>query len=95
MTKAFAKLQHCVYVLRSEADDQLYAGYSTDLKQRLTDHFNGDVPATAPRRPLHLIYCEYHLSKKDALRREQYFKTSAGKKALKLMLRDSLSRGLP
>jgi len=95
MTKTFAKLQHCVYVLRSEVDDLLYAGYSTNLKQRLTDHFNGRVPATAPRRPLHLIYCEYHISKTDALRREKYFKTTAGKKALKLMLRDVLndSRG--
>lgn len=87
----FAKLQHCVYVLVSEADGKLYAGYSTDLKQRLTDHFHGRVPATAPRRPLHLLYCEYHSSKTDALRREKYFKTTAGKKALKLVLRDALS----
>ncbi|MFC1451859.1 GIY-YIG nuclease family protein [Verrucomicrobiota bacterium] len=87
----FAKLQHCVYVLLSESDGKLYAGYSTDLKQRLTDHFHGRVPSTAPRRPLHLVYCEYHASKTDALRREKYFKTTPGKKALKLMLRDSLS----
>ena len=87
----FAKLQHCVYVLFSEADGNLYAGYSTDLKQRLTDHFHGRVPSTAPRRPLHLIYCEYHASRTDALRREDYLKTSAGKKALNLMCRDALA----
>ncbi len=87
----FSKLQYCVYVLRSEADGRLYIGYSTDLKQRLTEHFHGRVSSTAPRRPLHLIYCEYHFSKADALRREKYLKTTAGKKALKLMLRDSLS----
>ena len=45
----------------------------------------------SPRRPLHLVYCEYHSSKTDALRREKYLKTTAGKKALKLMLRDALS----
>ena len=30
-------------------------------------------------------------SKRDALRREGYFKTTAGKKALRLMLRDALA----
>ncbi len=86
-----AKLQYCVYVLLSKADGQLYAGYSTDLDQRLTDHFEGHVPSTASRRPLRLIYCEYHISKTDALRREKYFKTTAGKKGLKLMLRETLA----
>ncbi len=33
MDMAFAKLQHGVYILLSEADGNLYAGYSTDLKQ--------------------------------------------------------------
>jgi putative endonuclease len=51
---------------------------------------HGLSDATAPRRPFDLIYCEYHVSKVDALRREGYFKTTAGKKTLKLMLRDAL-----
>ena len=48
MPKTFAKLQFCVYVLHSVADDFLYAGFSTNMKQRLTDHFNGRNQATAP-----------------------------------------------
>ena len=86
----FAKLDHCTYVLFSEADGKLYIGTTKNLKQRLTDHFNGRNPATAPRRPLRLIYCEYHASATDARRRESYFKTTAGKKALKMIFRDSL-----
>ena len=85
------KLPYCVYVLRSKKDDMLYTGFSSNLKQRLSDHYNGKVVSTAKRRPLELIYCEYHQSKQDALRREKYLKTGAGKKALKLMLRESLS----
>jgi putative endonuclease len=84
------KLPYCVYVLKSQKDKQLYIGFSSNLKQRLSDHFNGKVDSTAHRRPLDLIYCEYHASKEDALRREGYFKTGAGKRALKLMLRHSL-----
>jgi len=91
MQRAFGKLQYCVYVLYSFKDGKLYIGYTTNLKQRLTDHFNGKNQATAPRRPLKLIYCEYHLSGQDARRREKYFKTSAGKTAIKKMLRQSLS----
>ena len=85
-----SKLQYCVYVLLSLKDDKLYIGYTTNLKQRLTDHFHGKSKATAPRRPFRLIYCEYFYSKKDALRREKYLKTTAGKKGLKLILRESL-----
>ncbi len=84
------KLPYCVYVLRSQKDGLLYIGFTEDLNRRLTEHIRGHSEATAPRRPLDLIYCEYHRSKRDALRREKYFKTTAGKKALKLMLRDSL-----
>ena len=39
-----------------------------------------------------LPFCVYvPKSQKDALRREGYFKTTAGKKALRLMLRDALA----
>ena len=85
------KLRYCVYVLRSHKDRQLYIGFTTDLKERLTNHFHGEVESTANRRPLELMYCEYHGSKTDALRREKYLKTSAGKKALGLMLRSALA----
>ena len=84
------KLKFCVYVLLSQKDEKLYIGSTSNLKQRLTDHFHGNSKATAPRRPFKLIFCEYFLSKKDALRREKYFKTTIGKKGLKLILRESL-----
>lgn len=85
------KLQHCVYVLLSLKDQKFYIGYSSNLKQRLTAHFNGKSPATAPRRPFNLVFCEYFLSKSDALRREKYLKTTTGKRGLRLIIRASLS----
>lgn len=71
-------------------DGNFYVGYTTDLKRRLTEHFHGQCTSTAPRRPFRLIYCEYFFSKADAARREEYLKTSAGRKGLKLILRDTL-----
>ena len=86
------KLNYCVYILQSLKDGDFYIGYTTNLKQRLTDHFRGHSPSTAPRRPFRLIFCEYFLSKKDAARREKYFKTTVGKKGLRLILRDGLNK---
>jgi len=68
----------------------MYIGYSANLPKRLLDHKNGNVLSTKGRRPLELIYTEFHTNKYDALRREKYFKTSSGKKGLKLMLREKL-----
>ena len=85
------KLPFCVDVLKSQKDGLLYIGFTADLQRRLTEHIRGESSATAPRRPFDLIDCEFHASKADALRREGYLRTTAGKKALKLMLRGSLS----
>ena len=83
------KLRFVVYVLLSEKDERFYIGFTEDLEQRFADHCAGRVSSTAPRRPLSLIHAEYYVAKGDALRREQYLKTTKGKRALRLMLRDA------
>lgn len=83
-------LKYCVYVLFSLKDKLLYIGYTTDIDKRFEAHSKGYSESTAPRRPFTLLFCEYYLSKKDAKRRENYFKTTAGKKAIKIMLKESL-----
>lgn len=83
-------LPYCVYVLQSEKDLLLYHGFTTNLQKRLIDHNKGGTISTAKRRPLKLVYCEFFLSRVDAIGREKYFKTTAGKRMLKLMLRDTL-----
>jgi len=85
-------LTYCVYVLFSLKDRYLYIGYSSNLEKRLSRHQSGSVKSTAPRRPLDLIFCEHYLFKDDAMKREKYFKTSMGKKAIKLMLSDTLRK---
>ncbi|MDP2972070.1 MAG: GIY-YIG nuclease family protein [Deltaproteobacteria bacterium] len=80
-----------VYVLRSHFDGKLYIGYTVNLRNRLREHQGGDVISTKPRRPFELIFYEAYKSKEDAKRRERYFKTSKGKSALHMMLRDSLN----
>jgi putative endonuclease len=81
---------HYVYILRSLKDGLFYIGYSEDLRTRVKDHNAGKNVSTKNRRPLELIFYEAFPSKKDALRREAYFKTTKGKITLKQMLREYL-----
>lgn len=80
------------YVLRSLKDQNFYIGSTNDIKRRLQEHQQGKNTSTAKRLPVELIYFEAHLSKEDALRREQYFKTTKGKVTLRQMLRDFLAQ---
>jgi len=77
-----------VYILQSLKDQKLYIGYTRDLEKRLSQHNNGEVASTKPRTPLKLIFYEAYLNQKDALRREDYFKTTKGKRSLRIMLRE-------
>jgi putative endonuclease len=81
---------YITYVLFSERDKQLYIGYTNNLERRIEQHQNGEVLSTSSRRPLRLIYYEAHLLKATALRRERYFKTSSGRRTLKIILKETL-----
>ena len=86
------RLPYCGYILFSEKDQLLYIGHTSGLERRYQQHQNGESKSTAPRRPLKLIFAEYYPFKEDALKREMYFKTSMGRKAIKLMLAETLSK---
>lgn len=78
------------YTLYSLKYHEFYIGYSSDLKRRLKQHLAGEVQSTKNREMI-LIFYEAFKSEGDARRREQYFKTTKGKRTLKIMLKDSLS----
>ncbi len=80
-----------VYILRSIKDlNEIYVGYTTNLRERFSLHQKGLVRSTKPYRPWKLIFYEAYISKADAKRREKYLKTAKGKRTLKLILQDTL-----
>ena len=81
---------HYIYVLRSIADDGFYIGYSANLRKRLRQHSQGDSFATSYRSPWKLIYYEAYLEQADALGRERYLKSGAGRRFLKSQLKEYL-----
>jgi putative endonuclease len=80
-----------VYMLKSEKDNNLYVGFTNNLKERIILHNNGKVRSTKNRLPLKLIYYEACLNKDDATKREKYLKTSWGKRYLKNRLNHYLT----
>ena len=70
------------YVLKSNKDDKLYVGFTSNLERRLEDHKEGKVNSTKNRRPFELIYYEACASKRKAINREKYFKTGFGRRFL-------------
>jgi len=59
-----------VYVLKSQKDENLYIGFTNDLKRRLSEHNSGIVRSTKSRRPFELRYYEAFYSEYDAQKRE-------------------------
>ncbi|OGM69159.1 hypothetical protein A2897_05045 [Candidatus Woesebacteria bacterium RIFCSPLOWO2_01_FULL_44_24b] len=80
-----------VYILHNPQKDFIYIGYSECLKQRYTQHNNGESKSTKAYLPLELIHYEAYKNINDAKRREMYLKTNRGKTTLKTMLKEYFS----
>jgi len=78
-----------VYILRLN-NNQLYTGYTSDLKRRIAEHKAGQSEFTATRLPVELIHYEAYMLESDARRREHFLKTTEGKALLRKQIRDLL-----
>ena len=74
---------HYVYVLRSLKERGFYIGCSANIRKRFNEHVSGGSFATSHRGPWQLIYYEAYLNQADALGRERYLKSGAGRRFLK------------
>jgi putative endonuclease len=68
-----------VYVLRSLKDGRFYTGQTQDLKTRLELHNSGKMKYTGKFTPWELVYFETFDSRSEAMQRERFFKTGAGR----------------
>ncbi len=77
-----------VYILQSKKNDELYMGFTSDLKKRLKEHNQGLNFSTKRYLPWELIYYEACLEESDARRREKYLKTTQGGRLIKRRIKD-------
>jgi putative endonuclease len=71
------------YVIKSLSHDYFYKGHCRDLQIRLAQHNSGKTISIKNKIPFELIYFEAFETLEEAVKREKYFKTAAGRKFLK------------
>jgi len=69
--------------LYSRIFHRFYKGHCVDLKLRLKQHNSGQTVSTKPFIPREIVYFEEFVSRIEAVKREKYFKTAAGRRFLK------------
>ncbi len=71
------------YVLKSIHHDFYYKGHCENPEERLIQHNSGMTQSIRPYIPFELVYKEEFATREEAIAREKYFKTSAGRRFLK------------
>jgi len=71
------------YVIKSIEHDFFYKGHCEDLEIRLQQHNAGVTQSIKPYIPFKLVYFESFLTRTEAVEREKYFKSAAGRRYLK------------
>ena len=71
------------YVYSLECKDGYYIGCTNDLKDRIARHASGQVPATADRLPIKLVFYLAHENKYKAFAFEKYLKSGSGRAFIK------------
>jgi putative endonuclease len=71
------------YVLKSIEHDFYYKGHCEDIPERLTQHNSGKTKSIKHYTPFKLVYFEAFQTREEAIKRERYFKTAAGRVFLK------------
>jgi len=85
---------YTVYLLEDQIDKGWYIGYTTNLEKRIEYHKTKQVISTRNKKDLKVIYCECYLNELDALGREKFLKSGAGRRFLKKQLKHYLSKKL-
>jgi putative endonuclease len=69
------------YVIYNKENDVFYPGFASDLKKRLARHNSPNNKGWTKRyQPWELLFAEEFEDKRDALKREKYFRSHAGRK---------------
>ncbi len=74
-----------VYIIRDEKNN-FYKGFAEDLEKRLHQHRSGLNKSTSKSKLWELVYTESFEKIEEAVKREKYFKSAAGRRFIKFKL---------
>ena len=76
-----------VYILKSLKNSRYYTGSTNNLERRLVEHNSGGSKYTKLTKPFVLVYKEEFNTRKEAVIRELFLKTGAGRNWIKSNLK--------
>ena len=71
------------YILKSSVDGSFYKGLTENIENRLKQHNSGKSEYTSRKGPWKLVYLEEFITREEAMKRERYFKSAAGRRFIK------------
>ena len=71
------------YVIRSINFKYYYKGHCENLRERLDQHNSGMTKSIRKYSPFEIAYFETYDTRIEAIEREKYFKSAAGRRFLK------------
>jgi len=80
------------YVIKSLGHNFYYKGHCQDLSIRIQQHNSGMTKSIIPYLPFVIVYVETFENLPEAIKREKYFKSSAGRRFLKTKLHDQQAK---
>ena len=84
MARIFYFIMFIVYILYSEKHNKHYTGLTSDLEARIKSHNElGTKDWSRKYRPWKLLHTEEFETKSEALKREKWFKSGAGREFMK------------
>ena len=76
--------EHIVYIMYSEHSNKIYKGVTSNLIARFKDHNElGSKGWAKNYRPWKVVEVEFYTTRSEALAREKYLKTGAGRDWIK------------
>ena len=76
-------MPYYAYVLYSCSHNRYYKGHCQNLEQRLKEHNSGKTFSIKAFIPFKVVYFEEFETREEAIVREKYFKSAAGRRFLK------------
>lgn len=78
------------YILKSKNYPKTYVGISDNVERRMVEHNNGLSLFTSRYLPWGVIYREECVNKNEARKREKYFKSAAGRRKIKVIVKNNI-----
>jgi len=80
-------MKYSVYVLRSKKNGKHCTGFTRrSAEDKLQEHNHESSVWTRNNGPFDLLYVEKFSSRKEAVKREKYYKSAAGRRHLKKII---------